>query len=44
MSTAQAFAAKERSKIGFPQAKKAVKANETFFREFYGKDAVESMY
>jgi len=44
MSAAQAFANKERSKIGFPHAKKAVKANETFFREFYGKEAVESMY
>jgi hypothetical protein len=44
MSAAQAFANKERSKIGFLYAKKAVKANETFFREFYGKEAVESMY
>jgi hypothetical protein len=35
---------KERSKIGFPYAKKAVKVNKTFFWEFYGKEAVESMY
>jgi hypothetical protein len=44
MSVAQAFARKERSKIGFPHAKKALEANEKFFREFYGKETLRSMY
>jgi hypothetical protein len=44
MSAAQAFATKEGCKIGFPHAKKAVKANDKFFREFYGKDYVDSNY
>jgi len=44
MSAAQAFATKEGCKIGFPHAKKAVKANDKFFREFYGKDFVDANY
>ncbi|KAF8540209.1 P-loop containing nucleoside triphosphate hydrolase protein [Trichophaea hybrida] len=44
MSAAQAFASKARSKIRFPHVKKAVKANEKFFREFYGKDFVDANY
>jgi hypothetical protein len=44
MSAAQAFATEERSKIGILYVQKDVKANETFFREFYGKEVIESMY
>jgi hypothetical protein len=41
---AQAFATQERSKIGFPHARKALKANNQFFREFYGKEYVDANY
>ena len=44
MSATQAFANKEGSKIRFPHVHKAVKANEMFFREFYGKDFVDANY
>ncbi|KAL5322937.1 hypothetical protein ACEPPN_010917 [Leptodophora sp. 'Broadleaf-Isolate-01'] len=44
MSVAQAFATKEGSKSRFPHAKKAVKANDKLFREFYGKDFVNANY
>jgi hypothetical protein len=41
---AQAFARKERCKIGLPHARKAVEANEKFFQEFYRKEVLKSMY
>jgi SpoVK/Ycf46/Vps4 family AAA+-type ATPase len=44
MSAAHAFATKEGSKIHYPHVKKAVKANEKFFRDFYGVDYVNSTY
>ena len=44
MSAAQALAAKEGSQIVFPHVQKAVKANEKFFWEFYGKDYIETTY
>ncbi|PVH68430.1 P-loop containing nucleoside triphosphate hydrolase protein [Cadophora sp. DSE1049] len=44
MSSAHAFATREGSKIRLPHVEKAVKVNEKFFREFYGKDYVNSTY
>jgi hypothetical protein len=44
MSAAQAFATKERSNICFLHVQKAVTVNEKFYREFYGKDYVNSTY
>lgn len=41
MYVAQVFATKERNKIGFPHAKKALRTNDKFSREFYGKDFVD---
>jgi hypothetical protein len=35
---------KERCKIGFSHAKKAVKTNNKFFQEFYKKDFVDVNY
>jgi SpoVK/Ycf46/Vps4 family AAA+-type ATPase len=44
MAAAHAFATREGSNIRFPHVQKAVKVNEKFFREFYGKDYVNSTY
>jgi hypothetical protein len=35
---------KEGCKIGFPYAKKALKANNKFFWEFYRRDFVDANY
>ena len=44
MSTAQAFATKEQGKLGFLYTKKAIEANNMFFREFYREDSVDTNY
>ena len=44
MSVAQAFATKERSKIGFLHARKALKANDEFSGSFCEIDFVDTNY
>jgi hypothetical protein len=44
VATARAFAIQERSKVRFPHLQKALTADEKFIREFYGKDASDSLF